>query len=569
MLLLVLAYLGGVLTILSPCILPVLPFVFAKADEPFRKSGLPLLAGMALTFSAFAAVATTGGAWLVRANQYGRDASMVILALFGVTLLWPALADRLSRPFVQLGDRLARTDSNSPAKTSMFRSLLLGMATGLLWAPCAGPILGLILTGAALEGASSRSVFLLLAYAAGAATSLAIALLAGGKVFGALKRSLGAEEWIRRILGVAVLVGVAAIGLGLDRGLLTRVSLASTSGIEQSLLDRLQPRKSSADDSAGPQTLPDLVGGISWLNSPPLNLEALKDHVVLVDFWTYSCINCVRTIPYIRAWAEKYKDDGLIVVGVHTPEFAFEKDPDNVRRAVTELGISYPVVIDSDYKIWKAFNNRYWPADYLVDATGRIRHTQFGEGGYAESERQIRELLKERNGTPPAGGLVNVTGTGAEAPSANDIKSPETYIGYEGADKFVSPGDLRNDVSYRYSVPASLKLNDWALSGAWTDRAEVASLDSAPGSIVFRLHARDLHLVLGPASNGKPVRFRVSIDGHPPGEDHGVDTDEQGNGTVTEHRLYQLIRQKNAIQDHTFEIEFLDPGAQAFAFTFG
>ena len=569
MLLLVLAYLGGVLTILSPCILPVLPFVFAKADEPFRKSGLPLLAGMALTFSAFAAVATTGGAWLVRANQYGRDASMVILALFGVTLLWPALADRLSRPFVQLGDRLARTDSNSPAKTSMFRSLLLGMATGLLWAPCAGPILGLILTGAALEGASSRSVFLLLAYAAGAATSLAIALLAGGKVFGALKRSLGAEEWIRRILGVAVLVGVAAIGLGLDRGLLTRVSLASTSGIEQSLLDRLQPRKSSADDSAGPQTLPDLVGGISWLNSPPLNLEALKDHVVLVDFWTYSCINCVRTIPYIRAWAEKYKDDGLIVVGVHTPEFAFEKDPDNVRRAVTELGINYPVVIDSDYKIWKAFNNRYWPADYLVDATGRIRHTQFGEGGYAESERQIRELLKERNGTPPAGGLVNVTGTGAEAPSANDVKSPETYIGYEGADKFVSPGDLRDDVSYRYSVPASLKLNDWALSGAWTDRAEVASLDSAPGSIVFRFHARDLHLVLGPASNGKPVRFRVSIDGHPPGEDHGVDTDEQGNGTVTEHRLYQLIRQKNAIQDHTFEIEFLDPGAQAFAFTFG
>jgi cytochrome c biogenesis protein CcdA/thiol-disulfide isomerase/thioredoxin len=565
MILLVLAFLGGILTMVSPCILPVLPFVFAKADQPFRKSGLPLLAGMALTFAAFAAVATVGGSWVVRANQYGRIASLVVLAFFGVTLLWPALADRLSRPFVQLGSRLATPDAGS----GISRSLLLGVATGLLWAPCAGPILGLILTGAAIEGASSRSALLLVAYAAGAATSLAVALLAGGRVFAALKRSLGAEVWIRGILGVAVLAGVAAIAFGLDRGLLTQVSLASTSGIEQSLVDRFQPKKPTGEDDAGPQTLPDLSGGISWLNSPPLNRKELNGKVVLVGFWTYSCINCLRTIPWIRAWADKYKADGLVVIGVHTPEFAFEKDPDNVRRAVSELGIDYPVVIDSDYKIWKKFDNRYWPADYLIDATGRVRHHQFGEGGYTESERQIRELLKERNGTLPDGGLVNVTGVGAEAPSANDIKSPETYIGYDGADNFVSPGDLRDDAAYRYSVPKDLKLNQWGLAGTWTDRAEVASLDSAPGSIVFRFHARDLHLVLGPAANGKPVRFRVSIDGHPPGPDHGVDTDAQGGGTITEHRLYQLIRQKNAIEDHTFEIEFLDPGAQAFAFTFG
>ncbi len=252
MVLLVLAFLGGILTIISPCILPVLPFVFAKADQPFRKSGLPLLAGMALTFAAFAAIATVGGAWVVRANQYGRIAALVVLAVFGLTLLWPALADRLSRPFVQLGSRLSQP-SDSGASPSPLRSLLLGVATGLLWAPCAGPILGLILTGAALEGASGRSAFLLLAYAAGAATSLAVALLAGGRVFAALKRSLGAEVWIRSVLGVLVLAGVVVIAFGLDRGLLTQISLASTSGVEQSLIDRLHPnvQPATAKDSGG------------------------------------------------------------------------------------------------------------------------------------------------------------------------------------------------------------------------------------------------------------------------------------------------------------------------------
>jgi cytochrome c biogenesis protein CcdA/thiol-disulfide isomerase/thioredoxin len=574
MVLLVLAFLGGILTILSPCILPVLPFVFAKADQPFRKSGLPLLVGMALTFAAFAAIATTGGAWLVRANQYGRTASLVVLALFGVTLLWPALADRLSRPFVQLGDRLAQADSGSASNTGPFRSLLLGIATGLLWAPCAGPILGLILTGAALQGASSRSVLLLVTYAAGAATSLAVALLAGGRVFTALKRSLGAEMWIRRVLGVAVLAGVAAIALGLDRGVLTQVSLASTSGIEQSLIDRLHPKNPGAASTATgdpgvPQVMPELSGAVSWLNSPPLNRTALKGHIVLVDFWTYSCINCLRTTPYIRAWSEKYKDSGFIVIGVHTPEFAFEKDPDNVRKAVSELGIAYPVALDNNYKVWEAFNNDYWPADYLVDTTGRIRHHQFGEGGYAESERQIQALLKERDGALPSTGLVTVTGTGAEAPSASDVKSPETYVGYDRAENVVSPGGLKQDVAHVYYVPKQLELNQWGLTGNWLDRTDVASLVSAPGRIVYRFHARDLHLVLGPAPDGKPVRFRVSIDGKAPGQNHGVDTDERGAGTITEHRLYQLIRQKDAIADQTFEIEFLDPGAQAFAFTFG
>jgi cytochrome c biogenesis protein CcdA/thiol-disulfide isomerase/thioredoxin len=579
MALIILAFLGGVITIVSPCILPVLPFVFARADQPFRRSGLPLLAGMSLTFAAFATLATVGGGWAVHANQWGRVASLVVLGFFALTLLWPALGDRVSRPLVQLGGRLAES-SNSGANPSLLRSFLLGIATGLLWAPCAGPILGLVLTGAALEGASAHTTLLLLAYAAGAATSLAIALLAGGRVFAALKRSLGAEVWIRRVLGIAVLVGVAAIALGLDRGFLTQLSLASTSGFEQSLIDRFQPKKkeggsmmmmaaAAAGAAAGPQTMPDLTGAGEWLNTSPLTRDALRGKVVLIDFWTYSCINCLRTLPYIRAWADKYKDKGLVVIGVHTPEFAFEKDLDNVKRAVKELRVTYPVALDNDYKIWKAFSNSYWPADYLVDGGGKIRYHHFGEGKYDESEQEIQELLKERNGQAPANALVTVAATGTEAAPDSDVESPETYIGYERADSFLSPGGLRQNVPNSYSVPKHLELNQWGLTGSWTDRAQVAALDSAPGGIVYRFHARDVHLVLGPAADGKPVRFRVRIDGHAPGENHGVDTDAQGVGKVTEHRLYQLVRQKSPVEDRTFEIEFLDAGAQAFAFTFG
>src|SRR3984957_829583 len=583
MVLLLLAFLGGILTIVSPCILPVLPFVFSRADQPFRKSGLPLLAGMAVTFAAFAAIATVGGAWIVRANQYGRFVALVVLAIFGVTLLWPALADWISRPFVRLGSRLSQP-SDDGSHPSALRSLLLGIATGLLWAPCAGPILGLILTGAALEGAGSHSAFLLLAYAAGAATSLGIALLAGGKVFAALKRSLGAEVWIRSTLGVLVLAGVVVIAFGLDRGLLTQISLASTSGVEQSLIDRLHPAveakpknpgammmmsATAPGSAAGPQTMPDLVGAIAWINSPPLNRDQLKGHVVLVDFWTYSCINCLRSIPYVRAWADKYKASGLIVIGVHTPEFAFEKDQDNVRRAVTELKITYPVALDNDYKIWKAFSNSYWPADYLVDATGHIRFHHFGEGKYDESEQQIQDLLKEHDPHLSVNGLVKVTATGAEAAPDTDVQSPETYVGYDRADSFLPAGGLKQDAAQSYAIPKHLELNQWGLAGKWTDHAQVASLDAARGRIVYRFHARDLHLVLGPAADGKPVRFRVKIDGQAPGENHGVDTNAAGEGTITDHRLYQLIRQKNPIEDRTFEIEFLDPGAQAYAFTFG
>ena len=594
MILALIVFLAGVLTILSPCILPVLPFVFARSDGKFSTHGLPMLIGMAITFSGVATLAAVGGAWVVRLNQFGRATALILLTAFAVTLLSRRLADRLSRPFVALGNRLMQAGArpagyDDAGGDGVLSSALLGVATGLLWAPCAGPILGLLLTGAALSGPTARTTLLLLAYAAGAATSLAVAILAGGRIFASLKRSLGAGEWVRRGLGVAVLVAVAGIALGWDGSVLTRLSQSGTDRLEQSLLGyaghpdapaatpteasgalaptgerALQPASHEAETP-----MPSLAGATAWLNSPPLTREALRGKVVLVDFWTYSCINCLRTLPYLKRWYEAYKDHGLVVIGVHAPEFAFERDADNVRRAVGELGIEYPVAIDDDFAIWRGFGNQYWPAHYFVDASGDIRAHHFGEGDYEGSERIIRELLTQAGfkDLPPAGTAPAAKGIEA-APDMAHVQSGETYIGYRRADGFRSPGGFAEDRPKSYTLPAALELNQWSLSGRWTDDAEKAVLEAAPGSIEFRFLARDLHLVLGPAGD-KPVRFRVRLDGAPPGANHGVDTDAEGNGVIREQRLYQLIRQSSAVDAHTFSIEFLDGGAQAYSFTFG
>ncbi|MFZ4164017.1 cytochrome c biogenesis protein DipZ [Brevundimonas sp. NPDC058933] len=575
MLLILLSYLAGALTIVSPCILPVLPFVFARAGQPFLKSGLPLLLGMALTFAGVATLAAVGGGWAVQANQVGRWIALAVMAVLGLTLIMPSLADRLTRPLVALGSRLTeKASAEQQSGGGVWPSFLLGVATGLLWAPCAGPILGLILTGAALQGASVGTTLLLAAYAAGAATSLALALLIGGKVFQTMKRSLGVGEWVRKGLGVLVLIGVVAIALGLDTGLLTRLSSGGTNRIEQSLLSRFgaaQPMNAArAPLNALPVegAMPPLTGATEWINSPPLTTEQLRGKVVLVDFWTYSCINCVRTIPYVRAWAEKYRDQGLVVIGVHTPEFAFEKSPANVRDAVRRFGVTYPVAMDNDFAIWRAFDNRYWPAHYFIDAKGNIRYHHFGEGDYEHSERVIQQLLKEAGAANVDQAVVQVRAQGAEAAATAEVASPETYVGYARAKHFASPGGFGFDVRKTY-VAAPLKLNDWSLSGDWIVRPEHADLQTPGGRLAFRFKARDLHLVMGPSNMGQPVRFRVRIDGQAPGADAGVDIDAQGLGRIDSQRLYQLVRQSDGARERTFEIEFLDPGVQVFAFTFG
>jgi thiol-disulfide isomerase/thioredoxin len=316
--------------------------------------------------------------------------------------------------------------------------------------------------------------------------------------------------------------------------------------------------------------LPSLGGATEWLNSPALTAAGLRGKVVLIDVWTYTCINWLRTLPYVRAWAEKYKNQGLVVIGVHTPEFEFEKNVDNVRRAAKDMKVNYPIAIDSNYAIWRALNNQYWPALYFVDAQGRIRHHHFGEGEYEQSERIIQQLLAEAGVAGIGNELVSVDARGAEAPADwGSLKSPENYVGYERTENFASPGGAVLDKRRVYAAPAQLNLNHWALSGDWTVGKQATLLNKANGRIAYRFHARDLHLVMGPAARGTSVRFRVLIDGKPPGAAHGIDVDDQGNGTVSEQRLYQLIRQAKPIADRQFEIEFLDSGVEAFAFTFG
>jgi thiol-disulfide isomerase/thioredoxin len=315
---------------------------------------------------------------------------------------------------------------------------------------------------------------------------------------------------------------------------------------------------------------PSLSSATGWLNSPPLMAPSLRGKLVLVDFWTYTCINWLRTLPYLRAWAEKYKEQGLVLIGVHTPEFPFERDVDNVRQAVADMAIDYPIAIDSDYAIWRAFRNEYWPALYFIDPHGYIRHHHFGEGDYEKSERVIQQLLTENGTTGFGPDLVTVDGRGIEAAADwGSLRSPENYFGFGRTENFASPGGAVPEEAHDYAAPTRLGLNEWALAGDWTVQQRATVLNTASGRIADRFHARDVHLVMGPAARGTTVRFRVLIDGQPPGPAHGADVDDQGNGTVTEQRLYQLIRQPGPIADRTFEIAFLDSGVQAYAFTFG
>jgi thiol-disulfide isomerase/thioredoxin len=316
--------------------------------------------------------------------------------------------------------------------------------------------------------------------------------------------------------------------------------------------------------------LPSLSGATGWINSQPLTAAGLRGTVVLVDFWTYTCINWLRTLPYVRAWAENYKDHGLVVIGVHTPEFEFEHDIENVRRAVKDMRVDYPIAIDNDYAIWSAFDNHYWPALYFVDAEGRIRHHQFGEGAYEQSEMIIKQLLIEAGSGSIDHEPVSVDARGVEAAADWDsLRSPENYLGYERTENFASPNGAVLDARHVYAAPARLRLNQWALAGDWTIQRQATLLHEADGQIAYRFQARDLHLVMGPAVRGTSVRCRVRIDGEPPRAAHGTDVDDQGDGTISEQRLYQLVRQPGPVTERTFEITFLDPGVQAYAFTFG
>ncbi|NVZ52435.1 cytochrome c biogenesis protein DipZ [Pseudomonas sp. B6002] len=396
---LLIAFLGGILTVLSPCILPVVPFLFAGVDRS-RRSILLTLAGMVLTFALIASLAVVSSAWVVQANNTGRHVALIVMVLFALSLISARLGSWLARPFVLLGNRI---DPGTRALSGPLKSLSIGVATGLLWAPCAGPILGVILSGAMLQGANAGTSLLLLAYGLGSALSLGTLIFAGRGLVNRLKASIPVTGWLRRGAGGAVLAAALVISTGADKTLLAGTSSEGVSRLEQGVLqtvpkvvDYVVSKVKAEPLAASSQgAMPSLAGAVEWLNGTELTRESLKGKVVLVDFWTYDCINCQHTLPYVKEWARKYEKDGLVVIGVHTPEYGYERIIGNVRDQVRKLGITYPVAIDNNYAIWRRFDNQYWPAHYLVDAKGQVRYTHFGEGRYDEQEKMIQSLLQE------------------------------------------------------------------------------------------------------------------------------------------------------------------------------
>lgn len=393
------AFLGGLLTVLSPCILPVVPFLFAGAQRS-RASILLTLGGMALTFALISSLAVVSSEWVIQASNSGRYVALIVMSVFALSLISARIGDWLTRPFVMLGNRL---DPDTRKKAGPMASIMLGVATGLLWAPCAGPILGVILTGAMLQGANAQTSLLLLAYGAGSALSLGTLIFTGRGLVNRLKPSIPFTGWLRRGAGVAVLATAAVIATGADKTLLANTSSEGVASVEKSVLENVPKvldyfvSKVRADSpmEQGKGAMPSLAGAVQWLNSPELSAEALRGKVVLVDFWTYDCINCQHTLPYVKDWAKKYEKDGLVVIGVHTPEYGYERIIDNVRDQVKKLGITYPVAIDNNYAIWRNFDNQYWPAHYLIDAKGQVRYSHFGEGRYEAQEQMIQQLLQE------------------------------------------------------------------------------------------------------------------------------------------------------------------------------
>ncbi|KHA70017.1 cytochrome C biogenesis protein [Pseudomonas chlororaphis] len=393
------AFLGGLLTVLSPCILPVVPFLFAGAQRS-RASILLTLGGMALTFALISSLAVVSSEWVIQASNSGRYVALIVMSVFALSLISARIGDWLTRPFVMIGNRL---DPDTRKKAGPMGSIMLGVATGLLWAPCAGPILGVILTGAMLQGANAQTSLLLLAYGAGSALSLGTLIFTGRGLVNRLKPSIPFTGWLRRGAGVAVLATAAVIATGLDKTLLANTSSEGVASVEKSVLENVPKvvdyfiSKVRADSpmEEGKGAMPSLGGAVQWLNSPELSAESLRGKVVLVDFWTYDCINCQHTLPYVKDWAKKYEKDGLVVIGVHTPEYGYERIIDNVKDQVKKLGITYPVAIDNNYAIWRNFDNQYWPAHYLIDAKGQVRYSHFGEGRYEAQEQMIQQLLEE------------------------------------------------------------------------------------------------------------------------------------------------------------------------------
>jgi cytochrome c biogenesis protein CcdA/thiol-disulfide isomerase/thioredoxin len=576
----VLSIVAGALTVLSPCILPILPpLLSASISGSARNRPLWIVAGLVMSFTLFGVIFTFFGTFLGLSNTTLRHVALLTLFFLGLSLLWPSFWERIGTRISAVAQHLPGMNRLVAEQTSL-SPLLLGASLGLIWAPCAGPVLGIILTLAAVQSSFGSTLILMSAYSLGAAVPMLFIGYGGQRISNWV---ISVRRWgslIHKALGAMTLATVAALFLNVDTLLLAKLpgSLFVANQIEKRLIETKTP--AAADSRFGPESvlaagkkspypilgkMPEFTQITTWLNSPPLTKESLRGKVVLIDFWTYSCINCIRTLPAVTRWDGKYRDQGLVIVGVHTPEFQFEKDVENVKRAIARHGIKYPVAVDNDYGTWKAFSNQFWPAKYLIDAEGKLRLTHFGEGDEDVFERAIQSLLMEAKllhapvAIEPAEKTVN----------AFRIRSPETYIGYNRASNFFSNERMPPDTTVNYTAPSSLRLNAWALAGTWKVIDEAAILQAPGGRIQFRFQAPKLNLVMKGTEKGVPGK--ILIDGAPlPANMRGIDVGPDGKVIIKDARLYNLVTlPKEDEEEHLFEMIFESPNVELYAFTFG
>ncbi len=541
-----LAFLEGLALIVSPCILPVLPLVLAASVDGGRRRPYGIILGFVLAFTVFAILARKVVALLGIDLDIIKDASMVLLALFGLVLLSSWLSDKfsaLTQGLANYGNRLAGAGGSG-----LSSGIVIGSLIGLVWTPCAGPILAAVLVQVIRQQSHLAGDLVIVSFAIGAGVPMLIIALSGRKIMNKLGFLTRHAEAVRRAFGALILASVAFIASGVDAQSLFSAPKNTAAPRGELVLE---------NGLKNPYNAPEFSGIEAWLNSQPLTMQSLKGKVVLVDFWTYSCINCVRTLPYITDWDRKYRDQGLVIVGVHAPEFEFEKKLDNVKAAIAQHGIQYPVALDNQLSTWVNFNNRYWPAHYLIDRSGRVVYTHFGEGDYDVTENNIRYLL----GLQGQGAAVQ-----AEAPSYLSDQTPETYLGYDRAKSFAGKERVAQDAQHDYRFPASLAENQWALNGKW--KVETQKIIAADAGAALRLNfkARRVFLVLGSAS-GKPVRISLKLNGEAVGGNAGKDA-PAGMLSVGRHTLYELIDQKTP-KNSLLEIHSDAPGLEAYAFTFG
>jgi cytochrome c biogenesis protein CcdA/thiol-disulfide isomerase/thioredoxin len=545
-----LAFLEGFALIISPCILPVLPLVLAASAEGGRRRPYGIIIGFVLAFSLFAIVARELIVLLGLDPDLIRDASLVLLALFGLVLLSSKLSEKfslLTQGAANFGNRFAAPKTASGGE-GLCSGILIGSLIGLVWTPCAGPILAAVLVQVIRQQSDLAGNLVILSFAVGVGVPMLIIALTGRKIIARLGFLTRHTEALRRAFGVLVLASVALIASGVDTA-----ALFSPSQKIESMMDA----QGLQNELVSPYAAPEFAGIEAWQNSPPLTMQGLKGKVVLVDFWTYSCINCVRTLPYLTEWDSKYRDRGLVIVGVHSPEFEFEKDPDNVRAAIAEHGIRYPVALDNRLDTWINFSNRYWPAHYLIDREGQVVYTHFGEGEYRVTENNIRYLLGLRGASET---------TQAEALPFSPEQTAEAYLGYERAANFSSREAMQRDTPRGYRYPAQLGAGQWALNGSWSIAAEKITSTEKGAGLRLNFKARKVFLVLGTAS-GKPVRVSLMLNGKAVGSHAGRDA-PSGALVVGRNTLYELIDQQT-MQDGLLELRADEPGLEAYAFTFG